>query len=71
LVGALIEEPKDMNEKNNDILGDVFIKPKTTHTYEFIGDYTATGWYYDKKLPLKVYEDGKKITIRWTSSYSG
>lgn len=71
LVGALIEEPKDMNEKNIDILGDVFIKPKTTHIYEFVGDYTATGWFYDKKLPIKVFEDGKKITIRWTSSYSG
>ena len=70
LVGALIEEPENPN-KDNDIIGDVFIKPKTTHTYEFIGDYEAVKWIYDKKLPLRIKEDGKKITLIWTSPYSG
>ena len=72
LVGALIEENKDPNpKKSEDIIGNVFIKPKTTQTYQFIGDYTAKQWIYDKKLPLRVYEEGKKITLKWTSSYSG
>ena len=71
LVGALIEEPKDPNKQKLDIIGDTFIKPKTTHTYEFIGDYEDGHWIYDKKLPLRLCANGKKITLKWTSSYSG
>ena len=70
LVDGLIKPQKDPNPRRNEIIGDTFIKPKTTHTYEYVGDKIAT-WTYDKKLPLKIAIDGNKITIRWTSSYSG
>lgn len=71
LVGALIKEPENPNKKDEDIIGEVFIKPKKTYTYEFIGEYEAQRWVYDKNLPLRICENGKKITIKWTSSYSG
>ena len=70
LIDGLIKPQKDPNPRRNEIIGDTFIKPKTTHTYEYVGDKIAT-WTYDKKLPLKIAIDGNKITIRWTSSYSG
>ena len=71
LVGALIKEPENPNKKDEDIIGEVFIKPKKTYTYEFIGEYEAQRWVYDKNLPLRICENGKKITIKWISSYSG
>ena len=72
IVGALIEEPQNPNKEiKENIIGDVFIKPKTTHTYEFVGEETVSSWSYDKKLPLRVGENDKKITLIWTSPYSG
>ena len=69
LVGSLIKESEEPNVKQ-EIQGKGFIKPKTTQIYEYIG-YGEYEWVYDKKLPLKVVKDNKKITIIWTSSYSG
>lgn len=57
-------EPKD------NIVGEIFIKPKTKHTYEYIGAIDAN-WEFDSKLPISYEIDGKKITIKWENNYSG
>ena len=69
IVGALIKEPESVNEKEI-ISGNTFIKPKTTYVYECLEAYDDK-WLYDKNLPLKAEIDGRKISLKWTSSYSG
>lgn len=81
LVGDLIVEPIDPNspvdETNEYIKGETFIKPKRAYTYEYLG--AAAGiWNWDKKLPIKEIlpeegnsNDKKIITIKWDTTYSG
>ena len=70
LVGDLIVEPIVPEPSAAEIVGEIFIKPKKTYVYEYVG--TAAGsWAWDKKLPLKASIDGNKITIKWDTTYSG
>lgn len=69
IVGGLVKEPEDPNI-TFEINGDTFIKPKTTHTYNYTGDIDAS-WNWDNKLPLSTTVDNKTITLKWLSSYSG
>jgi hypothetical protein len=74
IVGGLIEEIKNPNDDKVDrILGDTFIKPKKTYSYEFNGDLKSE-WFIDKKYPVTLLIDKdnpKKISIKWNEGYSG
>ena len=70
LVGDLIVEPITPEPSTEEIMGEIFIKPKKTYTYEYVGA-AAGNWSWDKKLPIKATIDGNKITIKWDTTYSG
>lgn len=63
----LIEEA----DKEEKIIGEVFIKPRISKTYKYLGSENAN-WEFDEKLPIQIIEkNDKTITIKWNSSYSG
>ena len=70
LVGNLIVEPIAPEPASEEIVGEVFIKPKITYVYEYVGA-AAGDWAWDKKLPLRADINGNKITIKWDTTYSG
>ena len=70
--GLVIEiiNPND-EEVENTILGETFIKPFKTYTYEFNGSL-ITDWHFDRKdLPIDYTIEDYRITIKWKASYSG
>ena len=66
--GDEIPEPQD-----SDIIGEIFIKPKKSYIYEYVGKrMTNANWSFDSKLPIEIIEQsGPKITIKWKASYTG
>ena len=66
--GDEIPDPQD-----SDIIGEIFIKPKKSYTYEYVGKrMTNANWSFDSKLPIEIIEQsGPKITIKWKASYTG
>lgn len=70
LLANAIDLKEIETEPQNNIIGETFIKPKTKHTYEYIGPIDAS-WEFDSKLPISYEVDGKKITIKWENNYSG
>lgn len=60
-----IPEPQD-----SDIVGNIFIKPKKEYTYQYSGDEEAE-WSYDNRLPIEAKVNGKQITIKWKTTYTG
>ena len=71
LVGELIVEPITPEPTTAEIEGEVFIKPKRTYNYKYIGDSEGS-WSWDKKLPIvtTIKEDGS-IDVKWTVTYNG
>ena len=63
--GEEIPQPQD-----EEIVGNVFIKPKTFETYRYTGDNEAS-WSYDTRLPIEATVNNKIITIKWIAAYSG
>ena len=70
LIGDLVIDPIVPKPSAEEIIGEIFIKPKKTYVYEYVGA-AAGNWTWDKKLPLKASIDGNKITIKWDTTYSG
>lgn len=73
LVNGLVEtiiQNEQIVEENKGIVGDNFIRPLLSYSYEYIGDEPAK-WQYEHNLPLEVFEQGNKITLIWKASYSG
>ena len=75
LVGTLVSKPIDPNPPIADmtIEGDIFIKPKKTYTYKFIGPGSGK-WTIQKDRPVRYSiddEDPKTIYLMWDSPYSG
>lgn len=70
IVGALIQDSVPPVPSSPQILGEVFIKPRLSYTYEYVGDEKAE-WEWDKTLPVHANIDNKKITLSWTKMYSG
>lgn len=70
VVGDLIIDPIVPEPSAEEIVGEIFIKPKKTYIYKYVGA-AAGNWTWDKKLPLKASIDGNKITIKWDTTYSG
>lgn len=60
-----IPQPQDAT-----IEGLIFIRPKLSYTYTYIGDKTGE-WSYDKRLPIEAEVNGKSITITWKTTYTG
>lgn len=74
IVGGLVEEIKNPNsEKVEDaIIGETFIKPKTTYTYYFNGSLLSDWELKGKYLPIKTKKiDEYTIELIWDSTYSG
>ena len=68
LVDTWVEEiPEPQDSK---IKGDTFIKPKLPYTYYYDGDKEGK-WDFDSRLPIKEQQNGKEITITWTTTYTG
>lgn len=63
--GEEIPQPQDET-----IEGDIFIKPKKSYTYKYIGEENAE-WIFDSRLPIEAHIDNKEITITWTTTYTG
>lgn len=70
LVGGLIVESIVPEPSAEEIIGDIFIKPKKTYTYEYVGA-AAGSWSWDSRLPITAVIDGNKITVKWDTTYSG
>ena len=75
IVGGLIVKPENPNTEAQEeaIIGDTFIKVKKSYVFEFNG-ITAADWSVNKKYPVEVIpdpDDPRKVSIKWTSSYSG
>ena len=73
IVSGLIEKVENPNEKNNDIVGDTFIKPKGFYQYNFSGR-DVQKWSVDDKLPIQLSideSDPRIVNLVWTSGYSG
>jgi hypothetical protein len=71
----MIEEIQNPNseEVEETIIGETFIKPKTTYEYRYDGA-AISEWGVDKAgLPLKIErtDDEHVIKLTWDSSYSG
>lgn len=74
IVGGLVEEIKNPNAEDVEdaIVGETFIKPKTTYTYYFNGSLLLEWMVKGKHLPLKTKKiDEYTIEIMWDSTYSG
>lgn len=70
IVGDLIVEPITPEPTAADIEGEVFIKPKRSYTYKYVGEADGQ-WFWDSKLPIDAQVNGKEITIKWTTTYNG
>lgn len=73
LVDGLVAEPIDPNKElgtGNLIQGEIFIKPRLEYKYFYRGDKVAQ-WSVDKKYPVILKQNGKQVTLKWDSSYSG
>ena len=74
IVGGKLEPVKDPNEDALiEIMGETFIKVKKSYSYSFNGDLVDS-WKVDKKYPVELLidsQDPKKVTLKWSSSYSG
>jgi hypothetical protein len=74
IVGGKLEPVKDPNEDVPiEIMGETFIKVKKSYSYSFNGDLVDS-WKVDKKYPVELLidsQDPKKVTLKWSSSYSG
>lgn len=63
--GEEIPQPQDET-----IEGEIFIKPKKSYTYKYIGAEKAS-WVYDTRLPIEAKINDNEITIKWTTTYTG
>lgn len=63
--GTPIPEPQDAT-----IEGEIFIKPKKSYTYKYIGEEVAN-WSFDNRLPIEAKINDNEITIKWTTTYTG
>lgn len=66
--GLVVEEiPAPQDEE---IAGEVFIKPKLSYTYQYSGAEEGE-WKYDSRLPIEAQINGKEITLIWKAVYTG
>ena len=64
--GEEIPEPQD-----DMIRGNIFIKPKRSYTYKYLGAEEASWFVNDSRLPIEINQNGKEVTIIWTTTYTG
>ena len=69
---GLITEPIPPVPSDEQIKGEVFIKPQKTYKYEYVGNENKE-WEFESNSPLPLeYEiNNKVITIKWTKTYTG
>ena len=69
-------EVGDLNDEvvEATVVGETFIKPKKSYTYTYEGEDIQNGYFSidNKKYPVTIIQqEGKEITIKWNTSYSG
>ena len=66
LVNGLVATPIDPNFEDEDfdnlIKGETFIRPRIEYKYFYRGKETSQ-WSIDKKVPVKLQQEGKKVTL--------
>lgn len=71
MVDGLIPVPEAPDPQSELIIGETFIKPKTSYMYKYVGEESGQ-WGVEGKVPVKAIKiDGKEITIQWNSSDHG
>lgn len=72
LVDGLVGKPIVPEPSASEILGEVFIKPKKSYSYNYSGNEEGT-WEViaADHSPIESKIDGKSITITWQKTYSG
>lgn len=68
LVGDLIVDP--IVEDNDNILGNIFIKPKQNYIYQYTGEDEGE-WTWDTRLPIRAIKQQKEIQLKWDAMYGG
>ena len=73
IVGKFTTKKIDPNpvQINQDILGSSLIKPRKSYEYIYQGDNEAEWFIDNKKLPIGLKAEGKRVELIWNSSYSG
>ena len=71
IAGGLIVDPIPPEPASELIVGDNFIKPKITYTYEYTGEEEGTWEVISENKTIQVTKNGKTISIKWMQSYSG
>ena len=74
IVGGLVQEVENPNDIDveNTIIGETFIKPKTTNVYYFNGNIQSEWLLKGKNLPIKINKiNNYTIELFWDSTYSG
>lgn len=70
IAGGLIVEPIPPEPTTAEIEGEIFIRPKKTYVYRYLGT-EAGNWHYDSKLPIAAEVNGNEISLKWTTTYTG
>ena len=70
IVDGLIIPPEPVEPQSEFIEGESFIKPKRQYDYIYTGEEIGE-WTYNTKYPIKATINGNKISVTWTSNYSG
>ena len=64
-------EDLPVEPENPSIIGNVFIKPKKSYEYEYIGKEKGI-WSYDTRLPIDITTiNDNKIVLTWKTTYTG
>lgn len=64
-------EQIELVDNQENITGPIFIKPRTTVSYKYLGT-NQNEWNFDRKLPIEIIDKNENtITLKWNSSYSG
>lgn len=71
VAGGLIVDPIPPEPASELIIGENFIKPKITYTYEYVGEEESTWEVISENKTIQVTKDGKSVSIKWMQSYSG
>lgn len=72
IANILDMKPIPEDAETSEIIGDIFIKPKTTYIYECHGEDSGSWFIEGNNVPVKIKpnEDGF-CEVRWEQTYSG
>ena len=71
IAGGLIVDPVAPEPASELIVGENFIKPKITYTYQYVGEEQSNWEVLSDNKTIIINKNGTTITIKWMQSYSG